>query len=124
MIGKVFGGGIGWGLAIEEKHEKLCHPFQYTYRLEKGDYTVRLQVRHEKRELLERVKDVPLLIQHKLSSSLSLDVYSTHSNALVGGKKFSTQTLTRGEICPLYVTPLPDDKWVFSPNYVPSYCKV
>ena len=30
--------------------------YQYTAKLEKGDYTLRLHVRHEKKDLLEKVQ--------------------------------------------------------------------
>jgi hypothetical protein len=52
-----------------------------------------------------------VLLHRKLPSSLSLDVYSSWSNALVGGKKMvSPVTLPKGSITPLFIAPLPDDK--------------
>ena len=83
---------------------------QYTVKLEKGDYTIRVQVRHEKREQLERLKDVSLLIQHKLPTALTLDTYSSHQMAITAGKKFAVISLAKGATAPVYVTALLDDK--------------
>ena len=69
-----------------------------------------LQVRHEKKELLEKLKDLPLLVKHKLGSSISLDVYSSHAQAMIGGKKFPPTNVGVGNRVPVYITPLADDK--------------
>jgi tripeptidyl-peptidase-2 len=87
-----------------------AYTHQYSVKLEKGDYTIRVQVRHEKRDLLERLKDVALLVQHKLPAPLTLDAYSSHQMALTGGKKFSVVGLSKGAMSPVYVTSLPEDK--------------
>ncbi len=84
--------------------------FQYSVKLEKGDYVLKLQIRHEKRDLLEKLKDIIVLIHHKLASSVNLDIYSSHAKALIGGQKFVTQNLPPGHVCPVYVAPLQDDK--------------
>ncbi|XP_076356359.1 tripeptidyl-peptidase II isoform X2 [Tachypleus tridentatus] len=87
-----------------------AYPSKYSVKLEKGDYTVKLQVRHEQRSLLEKITDMPLLVQSKLPSSLSLDIYADHSEALIGGKKFCTAILKPGATCPVFITPLPSEK--------------
>ena len=83
---------------------------QYTIKLDKGDYTIRLQVRHENKELLEKLKDMVMLIDQKLSSSLSVDCFQTMSSALNGKNKFNTMTLPAGGSVAVFIPPVPDDK--------------
>ncbi|KAK2181249.1 hypothetical protein NP493_405g05002 [Ridgeia piscesae] len=87
-----------------------AYPNQYTQKLEKGEYTLKLQIRHEKRELLERLKDIAVLLHHKLNNSISLTIYSSHAQALTGGQRFLVKNLAAGTICPVYVAAVPDDK--------------
>ncbi|KAG1676696.1 Tripeptidyl-peptidase 2 [Nymphon striatum] len=83
---------------------------KYSVKLDKGEYTLRLQVRHEKKDLLEKITDIVMLIQQKLNNSINLDLYSNKGQALVGGKKFSSQNLPSSSICPIYIAPLSVDK--------------
>ena len=79
-------------------------------KLEKGDYTVLLQVRHDKREQLEKVKSMVLLLHHKLTSPISYDLYSSWQAALVGGKKLNSISLQKTQMYPVFTAPIPDDK--------------
>jgi tripeptidyl-peptidase-2 len=87
-----------------------AYPYKYTSKLEKGDYILRMHVRHEKREMLEKLSDKSLLLQHKLASSISMDVFPTYSAAVTGGKKFSSCTLQPGMSTAVYIPALPTDK--------------
>ncbi|CAF4861656.1 unnamed protein product [Pieris macdunnoughi] len=87
-----------------------AYPSKYSVKLEKGEYTVRLSVRHENKSLLERLQDVPLVVQQRLAQPITLDAYCSQSNALTGGKKFTTASLSSGNLMPLYFTPVPADK--------------
>ena len=79
-------------------------------KLDKGDYTLRLQVRHEKKELLDKLKDMVMLIDQKLSSSLTVDTYPTMAGALINKNKFTTMTLQPGTCASVFIPPIPDDK--------------
>uniref|UniRef100_A0A2R5LKX2 Tripeptidyl-peptidase 2 n=1 Tax=Ornithodoros turicata TaxID=34597 RepID=A0A2R5LKX2_9ACAR len=87
-----------------------AYPSRYNAKLEKGDYTIRLHVRHEQRALLERLSEMPLHVSQKLSSAINLDVYGSHAQALIGGKKFASTTAHPGACVPVYVTPSPCEK--------------
>ncbi|XP_064639092.1 tripeptidyl-peptidase 2-like isoform X2 [Lineus longissimus] len=107
-------------MIFDSNKQLLCtgdaYADKYSVKLEKGDFTIKVQVRHEKRDLLEKLKDMILVLYHKLSSAITLDVYSCQAQALVGGRKFTTHGLAHRKICPLFIAPLADDKL---PKYVP-----
>ena len=84
--------------------------FQYNVKLDKGDYTILLQVRHDKRDQLEKVKNMVLLLHHKLATPITYDLYGTWQAALTGGKKLNSLSLQRSQIFPVFTAPLPVDK--------------
>lgn len=85
----------------------ICCIFQYTVKkLEKGDYTLKMHVRHEKKDLLEKLTDLAVLLSQKLSSPINLDVYANHSQAIIGGKKMVAATVPPGHILPVFVAPM------------------
>lgn len=86
---------------------------QYCAKLEKGDYTIRQQIRHDRKDLLEKLNDGCILLSQKLSSSVGLDAFSCLTNVTCG-KKLKSETLVgRSEtIMPLYIAPTAPDKWV------------
>lgn len=75
-------------------------------KLEKGDYTIKLQVRHEKKDVLEKVSEAVMLATFKLSSSIVMDVYKSHNNAITGSKKVTNLQIPAGKSQPLYLAPL------------------
>lgn len=82
----------------------------YSTKLEKGDYQVRVQVRHESVTLLEKVNDLSLCLVQKLASPVTLDVFATYQQALLEGKKFSAITLAAQATLPVFVGALAADK--------------
>ena len=93
-----------------------AYPQKWSLKLEKGDYTAKVNVRQEKKELVERFTETPLLVSSKLSSPLSLDVYSNHPNAQSGGKKMTSATLHPGNVTPVYVAPAATEKYCKGAN--------
>lgn len=79
-------------------------------KLTKGDYTIRVQVRHEKKDLLEKMNEATLTAAFKLNSPLNLDIYSSYKGALLGDKKINSCTLAALRPGPLYVAQLSNDK--------------
>lgn len=65
-----------------------------------------MHVRQEKKDLLERLTEMAILLSQKLSSPVSLDVYANHSQAIVGGKKMVAATVPPGHILPVYIAPM------------------
>ncbi|EEB17144.1 tripeptidyl-peptidase, putative [Pediculus humanus corporis] len=88
-----------------------AYPSKYSMKVEKGDYTLKMHVRHEKKDLLEKLSDLPLLLSQKLSSSVSLDVYASQSQALIYGKKMGSVIMPHGGyILPIYIAPLNSER--------------
>jgi len=85
--------------------------FQYPVKLEKGDHSVQVQIRHQSEKVLARFKDTPLVAKIKLASAITPDPYSTLNDAILGeGKKFGKTGIRAGQIVPVYFSPILDDK--------------
>ncbi|CAH0562147.1 unnamed protein product [Brassicogethes aeneus] len=109
-----------WQLYDTNKQLLGCgdaYPSKYAIKLDKGDYHIKLQVRHDKKDLLEKLNEQPILIQQKLSSNLNLDIYNTHSHALTGGKKAGvTHVNNPNAQTQFYIAPLASDKFPAKSN--------
>ncbi|KAH7932065.1 hypothetical protein HPB52_024918 [Rhipicephalus sanguineus] len=83
----------------------------YSTKLEKGDYVLRVHVRHEQSALVERLSDMPLELSHKLPSAIALDAYRSQGQAMIASAKKFAPLMTRpGAQVPVYLAPLPCDK--------------
>uniref|UniRef100_A0A915PW83 Tripeptidyl-peptidase 2 n=1 Tax=Setaria digitata TaxID=48799 RepID=A0A915PW83_9BILA len=87
------------------------YPDRYLLKLEKGEYRVRVQIRHEDASLLEKYRETVLILKLKLASAINLDCFPKYESAVKGeGKKFGTRRMKPGEIATVYVGPIPEDK--------------
>lgn len=84
------------------------HTF-YT-KLEKGEYTIRLQIRHEKREALEKINESNMVALCKLATPLNLDFYTEYNQCVISGQKFTASLLNRNVPKVLYLGPLTQEK--------------
>lgn len=82
--------------------------------MDKGDYVIRIQIRDDKKDYLDKLLDIPMLLNQKLSNPITLDVYSSHSQAIIAGKKAAIGHALHSVTVPLYIAPLPADKYVIN----------
>uniref|UniRef100_A0A1A9X3J2 Tripeptidyl peptidase II Ig-like domain-containing protein n=1 Tax=Glossina brevipalpis TaxID=37001 RepID=A0A1A9X3J2_9MUSC len=84
------------------------HTF-YT-KLEKGEYTIRMQIRHEKREALEKISETNMIALCRLATPLNLDFYAEYNQCIVSGQKFTASLINRNVPKVLYLGPLTQEK--------------
>uniref|UniRef100_A0A0K0D510 TPPII domain-containing protein n=1 Tax=Angiostrongylus cantonensis TaxID=6313 RepID=A0A0K0D510_ANGCA len=82
---------------------------QYTYKVEKGEYTAQVQVRHPNTDQLELLADTPLHVRLHVTPALTLDITS-FPNAGEDAFKWANKILNAGQQVTLYASGLPDDK--------------
>lgn len=114
-----------WFLYDNNKQLMGCgdaYPSKYSVKLEKGDYVIRMQIRHEKKDYLEKLNESPILLQQKLNNNITLDVYNSPSQALIAGKKVGIiQNPNPYTIIPLYIAPMSSDKFPIKSNNAAHY---
>ncbi|XP_014239284.1 tripeptidyl-peptidase 2 isoform X2 [Cimex lectularius] len=88
-----------------------AYPKKYNVKLDKGDYTIKLQIRHEKRDLLEKLFETPMMLWQKLQNPISLDVYATQHAAVLQTKKLNSGLVPSGTYrLPIYISPIQNEK--------------
>ena len=73
------------------------------HKLSKGTYTVLFHVRHDESSELERLEDLPLCLDRRLSSSISLKIRSHPDQVMTGSGTYADRILRHGESAPLYI---------------------
>ncbi|KAK9889317.1 hypothetical protein WA026_004596 [Henosepilachna vigintioctopunctata] len=113
-----------WMLYDSNKQLLGCgdaYPSKYSVKLDKGDYVVRVQIRHEKREYLDKMCEYPILLQQKLGSTINVDVFSSYHHAITGGKKAGVSFTLNSVVLPFYIAPLSSDKLPYKSNNTGQY---
>jgi hypothetical protein len=92
-------------------HINVAEYFQYFQKLEKGQYRARVQIRHESEKLLERFRDLELIVRFKLDDWIDIDCFASLSEAYASyGEKFKTTGLHAGASALVYTTPIVEYK--------------
>ncbi|XP_076034964.1 tripeptidyl-peptidase II isoform X2 [Oratosquilla oratoria] len=82
-----------------------AYSIKHSTKLEKGEYVIRLHVRHERTDLLEKLNDLPLTLLFKLPQEVKLDIYTTFNSAVTNGKKAQALTLAPHTVQPFHILP-------------------
>jgi len=69
----------------------------------KGKISIRLQIRHDDVKKLEKLKDLSIWIQRKLSKVIPLSAYATHNSMVVSGPSFKRRFLSSGSSIPVFL---------------------
>eukprot|EP00927_Polykrikos_kofoidii_P018854 TRINITY_DN18781_c0_g1_i1.p1 TRINITY_DN18781_c0_g1~~TRINITY_DN18781_c0_g1_i1.p1 ORF type:complete len:1304 (+),score=207.25 TRINITY_DN18781_c0_g1_i1:79-3990(+) len=82
------------------------------HKLPNGDFTVRVNLRHDDIVVLEKLKDMPLALERKLEGErlVTLDVYSRLNGIIEGTSKATAASLAKGESQQLFISTPPDAK--------------
>lgn len=102
-----------WMIFDANKHMVACGDagsHKFFTKLDKGEYSIRLQIRHEKRDILEKINEATMIALFKLPNALTLDVFDQYNQSVICGRKFNNCTVKDYSPRVLYVPPLAQDK--------------
>ncbi|CEF69251.1 Tripeptidyl-peptidase 2 [Strongyloides ratti] len=92
-------------------HSSSSFTKRFPVKLEKGDYKIQAQLRHESDALLEKYQELPLTFRSKLSKSIDPEMYTTPNGQFVSGtKKISSLSFQPGESKMIFISSIPSDK--------------
>ena len=89
---------------------RVVASFKYQKSIEKGDYVVRLHVRHNKIDMLEKLKELTLNVRRVLSSQAANEICNSYINVLKGVKKTGAEKIGKSNETTFFITALQDEK--------------
>jgi len=96
-----------WMLYNSHKQFVSCgdaYAQKWSVKADKDDYSLKAYIRHDKKDILDKMVDLPMAIASKLSSPLSIDIYASQAQALISGKKCSVLNINKGASVPIFLT--------------------
>jgi tripeptidyl-peptidase II len=80
----------------EKKYIGMSDAYPSNVQVGKGIVVIRLQIRHNDPSQLEKLKNLCIWIERKLSKEITLSVYATKENMLLGTPEFAQHTMLKG----------------------------
>lgn len=82
------------------------------HKLSKGEYTVRVLLRHDSPEVLRKLETTPLVLDRKLDTAVELGVYERLNDLALhrDSAKAKAKSLLKGECRPLFLAAADDEK--------------
>lgn len=84
--------------------------YPHEVQLGKGDYTLRLLLRHDDVQLLEKLKGTCVVVRRKLEEAVAVPVYGTYKDTVTGGDTVGEMFLNFGDRGVVWLGPVPEDK--------------
>lgn len=72
--------------------------------LGKGDHTIKLLLRHDSPALLEKLRDLPMIVERKLKDAITVPIYHTNADAVNEANAVKDFVLSRGSFTPIMMT--------------------
>ncbi|KAI2498283.1 tripeptidyl peptidase II [Fragilaria crotonensis] len=94
----------------EKKYLGVADAWPSEIKVPKGNVTVRMQVRHDNPDMLEKLKTVPIWIERKLEKELALSAYSSKESMMLGNGTFQKRGLRKGCSCAVFFAEPPSSK--------------
>eukprot|EP00004_Rigifila_ramosa_P014078 TRINITY_DN3175_c0_g1_i2.p1 TRINITY_DN3175_c0_g1~~TRINITY_DN3175_c0_g1_i2.p1 ORF type:complete len:639 (-),score=196.09 TRINITY_DN3175_c0_g1_i2:30-1946(-) len=102
-----------------DSHAALTHQgdaWPTSVKLNKGSYELKIQLRHDDVTLLEKLRNMPMMVQKTLSKEIKLSVFRDLAASVTGSGPVETLKLNVGSRVPLFFVAPTDDK-------IPSFAK-
>eukprot|EP00927_Polykrikos_kofoidii_P018855 TRINITY_DN18781_c0_g2_i1.p1 TRINITY_DN18781_c0_g2~~TRINITY_DN18781_c0_g2_i1.p1 ORF type:complete len:1319 (+),score=219.18 TRINITY_DN18781_c0_g2_i1:95-4051(+) len=116
LNGRMYDGPLDYQMyQITDKNGKvwaLEDVYPKDHKLPKGDFTIRVNLRHDDIAILERLKVLPLALERKLEGdkAISLEMHTRLNGIVEGSSKAKAASLVKGESRQLFIAAPPDTK--------------
>ena len=89
--------------------------------MDKGEYKILLQIRHESIKQLEHVQELPIQIIHKLRDTITLPIYSSNYQAIIGNdsKKLTNILLPTNITVPIFISNIMNGSCLIGSKSIP-----